>query len=63
MFTKEKKLKICDFGLARRILGDDPDKIEKFSAKGTPLFSAPQILRHQKYSGKCDVWSAGAILV
>lgn len=27
------------------------------------MFSSPQVLKYQKYSGKCDVWSAGAILV
>lgn len=63
LFTKEKVLKLCDFGLARRIVGDDPNKIEKFSAKGTPLYACPQILRQQEYSAKCDVWSTGVMLV
>ena len=45
LFTKGKVLKICDFGLARRVIGDDPNKMERFSAKGTPLYASPQILR------------------
>lgn len=27
LFTKDKILKLCDFGLARRVMGDDPNKI------------------------------------
>lgn len=27
LFTKNKTLKICDFGLARRVIGDDPNKM------------------------------------
>lgn len=56
-------VKICDFGTARRIIGDDPKKMELFSFKGTPLYSAPQVLCKQPYSIKCDVWSVGVILV
>lgn len=56
-------LKICDFGLARRIIGDDIDKMQKYSAKGSPMYASPQILSGEEFSGKCDVWSAGLILV
>lgn len=63
LFTKDKTLKICDFGLARRVIGDDPNKMQRFSAKGTPLYACPQILRGEKYGAKCDVWSVGVILV
>lgn len=44
LFTKYKVLKICDFGLARRIIGNDVNKMQKFSAKGSPLYAAPQLL-------------------
>lgn len=63
LFTSDKVIKICDFGVARRIIGDDPIKMEKFSLKGTPYYTAPQVMNSEEYSIKCDVWSAGVLLV
>lgn len=31
------------------------------SMVGTPLYMAPQILKREKYSSKCDVWSIGVV--
>ena len=28
---------------------------------GTPLYMAPQILKREKYTSKCDVWSMGVL--
>ena len=28
---------------------------------GTPLYMAPELVRHEKYSEKVDVWSLGCI--
>ena len=28
---------------------------------GTPLYMAPELIRHQKYSEKVDVWGLGII--
>jgi serine/threonine-protein kinase ULK/ATG1 len=31
------------------------------SMVGTPLYMAPQILKREKYTSKCDVWSMGVL--
>ncbi len=36
--------------------------MEKYSAKGTPIYAAPNVIRGQKYSPKCDVWSCGLVI-
>lgn len=49
-------VKICDFGLSR-IRSDN-----QMSAVGTVHFSAPEVLRHEKYTEKVDLFSFGAVL-
>ena len=49
--------------MARRIIGNEVNKMQKFSAKGSPLYAAPQLLLGLEYSGKCDVWSAGVVML
>lgn len=56
-------VKIADFGLARKITGSDITKLEKYSLKGTPMYAAPEVLQGMEYSGKCDVWSCGIIIL
>ena len=31
------------------------------SLVGTPLYMAPQILKREKYTNKCDVWALGLV--
>ena len=31
------------------------------TALGTPFYMAPQLLKSDKYSSKCDIWSVGII--
>ncbi|KAL7712170.1 Protein kinase domain containing protein [Entamoeba marina] len=49
-------LKICDFGFGRAIA----DKMVSFNC--TPLFAAPEFLRHTPYSAKSDLYSIGVCL-
>ena len=35
---------------------------QRFSIKCTPIYASPQLLKKEKYSSKCDVWSAGCVL-
>jgi serine/threonine protein kinase len=50
-------VKICDFGLSRF---QADDKI--MSAVGTVQFAAPEVLRHEKYTEKADLFSYGTVL-
>eukprot|EP00614_Pseudopedinella_elastica_P028879 CAMPEP_0172625410 /NCGR_PEP_ID=MMETSP1068-20121228/143676_1 /TAXON_ID=35684 /ORGANISM="Pseudopedinella elastica, Strain CCMP716" /LENGTH=282 /DNA_ID=CAMNT_0013434689 /DNA_START=281 /DNA_END=1126 /DNA_ORIENTATION=- len=56
--SERATLKIADFGFARHLataaLAD--------TLCGSPLYMAPEILTFQKYDGKADLWSAGAVL-
>ena len=52
--------KIADFGFSRIVEQDD--KLDYFSRLGSPLYMAPQILKGEKFSSKCDVWSVGIML-
>ncbi|XP_024380362.1 probable serine/threonine-protein kinase SIS8 isoform X2 [Physcomitrium patens] len=52
-------VKICDFGLSRILTGstycDD-------TAVGTPEWTAPELLRNEPVTDKCDVFSLGVIM-
>ncbi|KAF8396839.1 hypothetical protein HHK36_018474 [Tetracentron sinense] len=50
-------LKIADFGFARSL--QPRGLAETFC--GSPLYMAPEIMLHQKYDAKADLWSVGAI--
>ncbi len=50
--------KVADFGLAKYV----QDQYQMLMTRvGTPFYMAPQILKNQKYSSKCDIWSLGVI--
>eukprot|EP00741_Cyanophora_paradoxa_P016360 tig00020912_g15796.t1 len=49
-------LKICDFGFARYAHAADD------IACGSPMYTAPEILKRQAYDSKADLWSIGTIL-
>lgn len=50
-------VKICDFGLSRF---QADDKI--MTAVGTVQFAAPEVLKHERYSEKVDLFSYGTVL-
>lgn len=49
-------VKICDFGLSRF----KSDKL--MSAVGTVQFAAPEVLRHERYTEKADLFSFGTVM-
>lgn len=50
-------MKIADFGFARSL----PAASLAETLCGSPLYMAPEILRHEKYDAKADLWSIGAV--
>eukprot|EP00540_Astrosyne_radiata_P000215 CAMPEP_0116869670 /NCGR_PEP_ID=MMETSP0418-20121206/27886_1 /TAXON_ID=1158023 /ORGANISM="Astrosyne radiata, Strain 13vi08-1A" /LENGTH=894 /DNA_ID=CAMNT_0004505787 /DNA_START=59 /DNA_END=2743 /DNA_ORIENTATION=+ len=51
-------LKIADFGFARHL--QTASLAETLC--GSPLYMAPEILLHQRYDAKADLWSVGTVL-
>jgi len=53
--------RVADLGLARRLLPEI--QAELTGETGTYLYMAPEVMRHEVYSSKADVWSWGVLLV
>ncbi len=58
--------KIADFGLAKfENLGSSVmyllSQLRSQSFVGSPMYMSPQVLSHNYYTYKCDVWSLGVI--
>lgn len=58
----DTKLKLADFGFARRFDLNNQEKSMKTKC-GTPAFVPPELVLGRRYGPKCDVWSAGCTLV
>lgn len=56
--TKEKIIKIGDFGMSKLL----EKKEMKMSRVGTPLYLAPELVKKEKYDYKADIWSLGCSL-
>jgi serine/threonine protein kinase len=51
------RVKVCDFGLSRFIAQN-----ATMTACGTPSWTAPEVLRNEKYTTKADVYGYGIVL-
>lgn len=58
----KRKLKICDFGLAKKKEGDNNDGDMYKTVCGSPLYMAPEILKKENYNRQSDLWSLGIIM-
>ena len=56
--SEQATLKIADFGFARFLDASDMAA----TVCGSPLYMAPEILRHERYDGRADIWSLMVIL-
>ncbi|CAF0886112.1 unnamed protein product [Brachionus calyciflorus] len=59
IFLKNENVKIGDFGISR-ILQGTMDMASTFT--GTPYYMSPEVLKHEGYNSKSDVWSIGCLL-
>ena len=59
IFLKNNIIKLGDFGISR-ILKGTSDLATTFT--GTPYYMSPEVLKHNGYNAKSDVWSLGVVL-
>ncbi|KAK3007214.1 hypothetical protein RJ639_017500 [Escallonia herrerae] len=59
LVNKRWTVKICDFGLSR-VLTTRP--MRDSSSAGTPEWMAPELIRHDPFTEKCDIFSLGVII-
>lgn len=59
LVNKHWTVKICDFGLSR-IMTNSPMKDS--SSAGTPEWMAPELIRNEPFTEKCDIFSLGVIM-
>ena len=59
--TRENKQMVCkvgDFGISKQL--EEIDLM--LTIVGTPVYLAPELIRKQKYTSKCDVWAIGILV-
>uniref|UniRef100_A0A5B7C033 non-specific serine/threonine protein kinase n=1 Tax=Davidia involucrata TaxID=16924 RepID=A0A5B7C033_DAVIN len=59
LVNKHWTVKICDFGLSR-VLTTTP--MRDSSSAGTPEWMAPELIRSEPFTEKCDIFSLGVII-
>ena len=59
ILIKNDVFKLADFGFAKSLMNFEKDILK--SLVGTPLYMSPQILKHEAYTSKSDIWSIGII--
>ncbi|MEP7027150.1 MAG: protein kinase [Candidatus Eisenbacteria bacterium] len=70
MVTPEGRIKVLDFGLARRVTSGSADTMslpalsltQAGSVVGTPQYLAPEVLRGQEADARSDLWALGVVL-
>ena len=66
LYTPPGTAKISDFGESRQLKGADGALLAttgEMTMVGTPLYMAPEILRHERYGRPADVFAFGGCLV
>ena len=67
MLTREGRVKVLDFGVARRFSLGDANEVTLTAAtlstgiSGTPAYMAPEVLMQKAYDGRADLFSMGLV--
>lgn len=67
MLTREGRVKVLDFGVARRFTLGDANEVTVTVAtlstgiSGTPAYMAPEVLMQKPYDGRADLFSMGLV--
>lgn len=59
LVNKHWTVKICDFGLSRIM---NETNMKDSSSAGTPEWMAPELIRNEPFTEKCDIFSLGVIM-
>ena len=70
ILTPEGRAKVLDFGLAKRVSGEEMDEVTRSQASltqpgalvGTLAYMPPEQLRGQPADARSDIWALGAVL-
>ena len=62
LLTKDQKIKLADFGLARPLKRNESQDALLNTHVGTPYYKAPEIYHQQGYTDNVDLWSLGIML-
>lgn len=64
LVTADMSIKVCDFGLSRRLHGakGHVSALSSRNAVGTPHYAAPECLRNEAFDKTADAWSFGMVL-
>lgn len=57
------KLKLCDFGTAKRYENDAKESGLVSSVKGSMPWMAPEVMKQSGYGRKADIWSLGCCVI
>ena len=57
---KNNVIKVGDFGISRILMGTT-DMASTFV--GTPYYMSPEVLKHEGYNSKSDVWYVSAVII
>ncbi len=60
--TPEGGVKVLDFGLARSLSPNQPDKTHSSMVRGTPAYMSPEQARGLNLDGRSDLFALGAVL-
>lgn len=62
MVTPTGRIKVLDFGLAKRLAASETSLTETGAVAGTLSYMAPEVLQARPADGRSDVWALGVVL-